>query len=489
MKTNCPHCQAHLSPVTLSASHSTACPFCEKDVSGILTQWEAAQRAEGGVLDAGFEALGKRIEPLPRNSRIQIVEATPERFVLCIPPGWRVHASDARWQFCGTLIGVLFVVMYCLMVVFDRQGLWVVKVLLLAPATLYGLAAYYGITKGVPSLYQNTTVSLDAQRLTLENRFRFRPQLFEIPITTATSCSLLPLGRARSRISSYAVLFETDSRKIVIDSILKRAEKEWLVRQFNALLPGGEKLIPQNPQAITVVPSGARNSAAESTASTTAANTGTRQAALFLQRTSESVGLDWRSLTSQELPRGTSIEVQRDTAEILEFAFPLQFGWEWLPFSLLFALGVILTTVWDPFVTLTGWLVLAPFLIRFLYLMLGTVIVRVTPDTVECCWKSCGTVLTDRLAVADITQVGLGYLTVLRRRNIMYYPSPGFARNPGDGCWLEAGRRKMKLASVSPPDVSVEVLGLIVGRLESWGAIEVAPLPLESKPAVPATPT
>lgn len=47
----------------------------------------------------------------------------------------------------------------------------------------------------------------------------------------------------------------------------------------------------------------------------------------------------------------------------------------------------------------------------------------------------------------------------------------------------------MTLASVSPPDVSVEVLGLIVGRLESWGAIEVAPLPQESKPAVPATPT
>lgn len=490
MKTNCPHCHAHVSPVTLRGNQSTSCPFCGRDVSGVLAQWEAARHAVGkDARDAGYEVLGKRIEPVPAKSRIEVVEATPERLVLFIPPASRDHADRVRWLVFQICLAAFMVVLYLLQIVFGDPELWVVKVLNLAPTTLFGLMVFYGIKSEVPRFCQSTLLSLDVDRLTLEHRYRFRNQFHELPITTATTCSLAPLGKVKGSLAGYDVLFETDARKVAIGSFLAPTEREWLVRQFNVLLPGGEIPVSRRPNRVSELGTAAMPATAASGTATTDARNLTQGTAVLLQRTSESRGIVWGSLTSQELPRGTSIEVQRDTAEILEFAFPLQFGWEWLPFSLLFALGVILTTVWDPFVTLTGWLVLAPFLIRFLYLMLGTVIVRVTPDTVECCWKSCGTVLADRMAVADITQVGLGYLTVLRRRNFMYYPSPGFARNPGDGCWLEEGRRRMTLASVSPPDVSVEVLGLIVGRLESWGAIEVAPLPQESKPAVPATPT
>jgi hypothetical protein len=455
----------------------------------VLAQWEAARYAEGkDALDAGYEVLGKRIEPVPAKSRIEVVEATPERLVLFIPPASRDHVGEVRWLVFQISLAAIMVVLYLLQVVFGDPALWVVKVLNLAPTTLFGLMVFYGIKWEVPRSCQSTLLSLDADRLTLEHRYRFRNQFHELPITTATTCSLAPMGKVKRSLAGYDVLFETDARKVAIGSFLTPTEREWLVRQFNVLLPGGEILVPRRPNKASELGTAAMPATAESGTATTDARNLTQGTAVLLQRTSESRGLVWGSLTRRDLTPGTSIEVRRDTPETLEFAFPLQNGWEWMPVSVLLSMGVILIAIWNPFVTLTGWLLISPFLIRFLYHMLGTVTVRVTRETVERCWQSCGTVLTDRMMVADITRVGQGHLTVLRRRHVMDYPFPGSVKDPGDGCWLEAGQRRMTLASVSPPDVSLEVLGLIVGRLESWGAIEVALLPQESKPADPATP-
>ncbi|MFN9953754.1 MAG: hypothetical protein ACK55I_11705, partial [bacterium] len=89
--------------------------------------------------DAGYEVLGKRIEPVPAKSRIEVVEATPERLVLFIPPASRDHVGEVRWLVFQISLAAIMVVLYLLQVVFGDPALWVVKVLNLAPTTLFGL--------------------------------------------------------------------------------------------------------------------------------------------------------------------------------------------------------------------------------------------------------------------------------------------------------------------------------------------------------------
>ena len=432
-----------------------------------------------------WQALGVPLQPLPRDSRIEIVEASPERLVLCLPPAWRFHPG--KLVSCGVGIGfVLVMFLWLVLAAFhDPMGPVFVLIVGLGGMSLPLAFLYWLVTQEIPSLLRQILISLDAERLVLQTTWLRKTHRQELRITPQSQCRLALLSSyANQRWPPYKIVFEGEGQQLSITSFLTDSEQEWLVRQFQTLLPSGGEPVPPDGSVTPPIPfsptpppaTGPEVSRSEFLARATPGQ-------VLLERTPESRGLYQKSLERNDLPGRSDIRIVQDTPELLEFVLPLQHGWEWLPVSVLTLIvgGVLLA--WHPLVTPLGLMYGLPFLLWFLYFMLGRVTVRVTREQVVCEWASCGTLLSGRLKVAELESVGVGLVVVLRRLQAIHHPLAGDPKSPGDGCWLGARKRRLELARYSEPELSLQVVGLILGRLEAWGEVGVVPEPAASDEA------
>ena len=464
MNRHCPVCEADLSEAIPRRDGAVVCPRCEHR----LVLPKPPPREER-------QALGVPLQPLPKQSRIQIVEASPERLVLCIPPAWRHHRGEVFKCARGISFVLVMFLAIGLLAFHDPMGPVFVLIVGLGIMSLPLLALYRIVTKQIPSLLRQIVISLDAERLVLHTTGLRKAHSQELRPTPQSRCGLaLASVDDKRRWPNYTVVFEGEGHQLPISAFLTDLEQEWLVRQFQTLLAGaGEWMLPSGsePRPTRLAPESSPTTPPVMTASSL--GNGAVPGLVVLERTPESRGLYQKSLEPSDLPRRSDIRIVRDTPELLEFSFPLQHGWEWLPVSVLTLIVGGVLVLWSPLVTPHGLMYGLPSLLWFLYFMLGRVTVSVSRKQVVCDWASCGTLLTGRLKVAEIESVGVGLVVVLRRLQGIHHPLGGDPKSPGDGCWLGGRNRRLELARYSDPELSLQVVGLILGRLEAWGEVQV----------------
>ena len=84
---SCPSCKANVESDLYESAGQTYCPYCGTDLSDFLQidSFKSTDEFSSEEVTAG-SAINSELNPLPRKSRVEIIQASPERLVLHIPP-------------------------------------------------------------------------------------------------------------------------------------------------------------------------------------------------------------------------------------------------------------------------------------------------------------------------------------------------------------------------------------------------------------------
>lgn len=230
----CPHCQADLDDDTFASTGSTNCPFCGEDVSKVLptatpsistpdesqpTSWTAAE-------------LG-----LPKDSRIQLMEATASREVIYIPPG----SNEARSTGCFALFWNLmllgmtgFVIVRGVQdnpimgVVFSLLFFWVIGIFLMI--------------WWINTRFTRTFLLLEESRFVIQRILFGRKSIKEVPLNTTTKVALVEAYRSNKKpvmavsVSTPNPDEQNKPTTVKFGTALLQGEKLWLVDRVTSFV-------------------------------------------------------------------------------------------------------------------------------------------------------------------------------------------------------------------------------------------------------------
>jgi hypothetical protein len=494
MKTNCPHCHAHLSPVTLQANGSTCCPFCDQDVSEVLELWNNAEATAGPTSRGEGAATADGLyRTLPAGSRLKVLEANPRRVSLLVPSGW--SSRNSRWF--GVLIllllspyGAVFW-FYKGFIAEPKQSALITvvtfPVVLLFPAFLYVVAR-----NQVPNWFRQVWITLEAGQITFRTRLFGREEVRGLPVSADTVCALTIVENTGPRIPRYEVLVRNPQQQFVINNCLSDADQEWLVRQISSWVAAnasptatpetsnrqvedpsrdkGQLSAGVSPRPLDLNPGGGVPPQE---------SPGSAPIPIRFEPMLESEGFTIPLLQAADLPASSEIRILENEPGCLRSSYPLREAATSANATLLLVViygicGFVMLFLGVGF-SLLCLLALALVVAYWLYCEFGEGTIRLTPETLECVWSSFGVRFPSRLPVESIQGFQVGNLIALRRSGTIHRPLGGVPPNPGFGCGVLRGATRFQFAPRSDVLLSFRIQGLILGRLSEWGVIQVSP--------------
>lgn len=494
MKTNCPHCHAQLSPVTLQENGSTCCPFCDQDVSEVLELWNNAEAIVGPTSRGEGAATADGLyRPLPPGSRLKVLEANPRRVSLLVPRGW--SSRNSRWF--GVLIllllspsGAVFWFYKGLVAEPKQSALITVvtfPVVLLFPAFLYVVAR-----NRVPNWFRQVWIILEPGQITFQTRLFGREELRVLPVTAETVCALTRMEKSDPRSPQYEVLVRNQQRQVLINNCLSDADQDWLVGQIsrwvvaNASLPAwpetSNRRVADPPRdrrqisaRVSPPPLGSNPGEGVPLRESPGSTTGP----IRFEPTLESEGFTIPLLQAADLPASSEIRILENEPGCFRFSYPLREAVTSTNATLLlvviygiFGFVMLFLGVWFSLLCLLASALVVAY---WLFCEFGEGTIQLTPETLECVWSSFGVRFPSRLPVGSIQGFWVGHLIALRRSGTIHRPLGGRPPNPGFGCGVLRGATRFQFAPRSDVLHSFKIQGLILARLSEWEVIQVSP--------------
>lgn len=209
---SCPHCHANLSPATLRSNESTVCPFCERDVSGVLDEWEASPGFERtSILDPESATSPGLHRPLPRGSRLEIQESTRDRISLTVPTAWSAPHNGRIKLFFLSLSSFYMILAFFYQVFILGNDQWVIVVALIPMTLLFPVITIWLGRRFVPNWFRRIQISLERETLTFTTDLWGRRTRQVLPVSSETRCDLSIIGprNQQDRNPTYEVLVQS----------------------------------------------------------------------------------------------------------------------------------------------------------------------------------------------------------------------------------------------------------------------------------------
>jgi len=447
----CPSCKADVESDLYESTGQTDCPYCGSDLSALLQINVAGSDEMGGYrTDVAPAANQIELPPLPAKSKIEIVQSSPGRLVLHIPPGGK-HAAGIG---CFTIMwnGIMGVVSATFLVgAAQAKVAWVV-IPFLSLFWLIGLGlAYWWIR----SRFMRLFILLDANQIALQRTLFGRKWINETHLNGDSSASLVE-SYSQNNVPVYRVEVSGSNRTAKFGTALSREEKNWLCDQINHFL---------------------RKDSADPS---------TDESQRFLAR-----AIPIEDLNPAELPVESPILIQEAQTDRLQFTFPICSikGGGWV--AILF--GLIFSSVWgfgtgndilshvgkhmdlfDVFVTLFLGLFflvgMLPLLFVFAFLFSKTT-VELTPEEFRCRWHSGPLGYQKIIPTQDITSIELkqpsSAETARRRRRT----KNGKSANNRPSCIVNTATSTLPITFMTELETTRQIAGLLQYQLRQMGVL------------------
>ena len=477
----CPRCHAQLDLATLQSIGEHTCPFCETDLSDLFERpsESEAEPEWGGEIAVGTGSPGMPTDrrradvpdhPLPAESRLQIVQSDGERLVLSIPPGGRGEKS--LWVFALCFMGVLaFITTVFVMILVaggaQQQGSPLVILPFLGFFWLLALGVWW---VAVRMRYSRTLLSVDRERVVLQTTLFGKTRQTELQVASTTECSLVE-SYSVNDVPGHQVQVSSQGQTLEFGTSLSPEEKDWLLDEI-------EHTIGMPPVAESPGPTDDRNAAA------TMRLRGDRGAGTLDNPSGESPLLAG-TISPREIPPTSAIKIEADVPDLLVITFPTfqtsPGGRSITALALIYLtlLNAVFFRWWRGFlfpksplfllvVIPMNWLGVFGVMAYVLKTWVRTTL-RLTRDQLECQWAIGPLRIQRTMPVESIEVVppggphvgrGAGTGRVARRQ----------ARHSVTGeCAVTCGGQRVALAPFCDPEVTQQLAGLLLWKLQSWG--------------------
>jgi hypothetical protein len=503
----CPHCQAAIDPDQIRLAGQGACPFCGAELLSLCPEAAATASADGD--ETWADSPSRTLPPLPESSRISIVESTDDRLVIYIPGGGR-HAA-ALGFFVLLWNGLLCI--FTAVAVFGGlrdQGNNAPPML----GLIAFLGAFWAIGLGLAYFwlklkYERTFLLLERHRLVIQKVLFNRKRVTETTLMPDSRAELVesyqqndnPVYRIEVRGQTGAAKFGTS---------LGDKEKDWLVDRINEFLNVVKLPVVSAAGRAGNIPAGQRHDASGAAAvvpnscpkcgaaligsaingTLTCSHCGAVARTEILVRGQVVEDARYQQLAPADLPWGTRIEIDEDSAETLEFHFPAvgKESLRWLvplvavPFGLAWCGGVVLFMVaaWNmragagnrafallglPFLA-AG---LIPLAIGWMAFR-GRTTIRLTRELLSCRWHAANFGKTWSIPAQAIDAIRVEtFLTVGQNPRVRRATNSPLRTDHGTSCVVHAGGRKLMLTFLQEESLPWQIASLLRTRLQILG--------------------
>ena len=229
----CPRCRAQLDVETLAQSQATTCPFCEADVSAILSNWQPAE-TEGLGDTPSTGDWGELLRPLPKGSRMRVVQSGRDQLVVFIPPGG--SGAESLWwsalSFAGVLVFITMLFLLTLAAPAQRfQGIFFAYLVPLLVLGLFWLIALGLGWMAVRLKFAQTLLAVDPQQVVLKTILFGRSRQQELSLANGAECGLR-VAYSVNDVPVYAVQVRHEEDAVRFGTNLSQEDKEWLVDEI-----------------------------------------------------------------------------------------------------------------------------------------------------------------------------------------------------------------------------------------------------------------
>lgn len=221
----CPACHADLEGSAALQSGATACPFCGADLSGLDLPAPLDDSARP-------RPLPRTSSPLPDKSLIQVVESTPQRLVLHVPPG----GSSTAGIGCFALFWNGFMCLFTPPWLFGlgkgggEPWYFIIPFLGLFWAIGLGMAYFWVRMKKL-----RTYLLVEPERVVMQQDLFGRKSTQETRLIEGSRASQVEAYSVNDR-PVYAVVVQGPDRALKFGTQLSQPEKDWLVEAINGFL-------------------------------------------------------------------------------------------------------------------------------------------------------------------------------------------------------------------------------------------------------------
>lgn len=469
----CPRCRAQLDLETLAQSQATTCPFCEGDVSALLSGWQPdiPERYEPRVIPSAEDA-GHLLRPLPTGSRLQVVQSGQDQLVIFIASGG--SGGTSLWWFSlfftTILVFITAVFLFALAAPGQRvQGNPFVAYLVLGLFWLIALGLGW---MAVRLKFSQTLLAVDPQRVVLKTILFGRTRQQELSLETGAECGLREAYSVND-VPVYAIEVGNGEDAVRFGTNLEPEDKEWLLDEIQHRLGSSGRA------------SGPGTVRAELAGDVVSGLHLTPEPARFRQiERSEDVA----PLLPSQLPPETPIRLLEETPQCLSFRFPAmpnRLMRVVIPLVTLGFMGVWMTLVggiagpmwqagqWGIPGQIMGMAMLAFGLIPMgmaLVVAFGRITVRLTREELWC-RASLGPF--GRQRAIPVSEIEVMYLTrdvsIQPRQLLQEHPRPNRLKGTSGAIVVAAVDQSLVVASTAESSFSRQVAGLLRHRIESWG--------------------
>ena len=241
---SCPGCHATLDEDTLARLESPECPFCGQELpQAMLAASERFRPAEVSASPKASDTDASTIAAtLPPKSRIQVVEASPDRLLLYIPAGGSRQTRGLGF-FALFWNGFMAVFTSIWAVVGGKDVPWFFLVPFLGLFWLIGLVM---LGFWIRMRFSRFFVLVEPTRFSLQ-RVLFNRKTTKTAELGPESRAELVESYRENNVPVYAVAVTGTPRTIKFGVGLTPAEKDWLVEQINRMLgrETGTSLCPE----------------------------------------------------------------------------------------------------------------------------------------------------------------------------------------------------------------------------------------------------
>ncbi len=433
----CPTCRADLEDDLVASTGSAVCPFCGADVSAMYAETPGTD-AEWS-LDSSTTAdnrIGALDERPPRDSKIEVVESSSERFVVVVPPGGKSAAGIGCFAVAWNGFMTVFTSFLVAATVGGQDDVPVFAYLLVGLFWIIGLGFAYA---WVRASYMKTFLLLERDRLAVQ-RVLFGTKWVRKTKLTAESRARLESSYSENDNPVYHVQVDGDGRSESFGLRLGDDEKEWFVRRINGFLHGPEEAVVH----------------------------GGRQALRRVEKQEITHGVE--PLAPFSLPTGSVVRIDDRFVDGLRFSLPLLHGGMFSGCS--WGCGGV-GLVWVTFCSLVAFVAadwpsrLVPvfmafpgtlFLLASLAFRWGRIQVTVDGEALRARWHSGPVGWSKSLPVESIRAVGLG--------EVMVTKSNGRTTNSVVGCLVKTENESLPLTVNHGEEIAREVAGLVRYELE-----------------------
>jgi hypothetical protein len=482
----CPLCHAAIDPDLLTTVGQVDCPFCAADLSSLCSPADATDSKNAEEIWVDDPDQTRRLPPIPKDSKIKVIESHADRLVLYIPGG----GMHARGIGC---FAVLWNGFMCLFTVPALAGLLRDEAGNAPP--FWGIAAFLGVFWAVglgmacfwlKMTYGRTFVLLERQRLVVQYVLFSRKRVQETLLLPDSRAELVE-SYQQNDTPVYRIEIRGKDKTGKFGTALSPAEKDWIVDRINEFLNvvSVPVVAAAAPYAgpVAIVPNSCPKCGAPLTGSAidgmlNCMHCGAVARAEILVRNKTLEDARYVQLEPADLPAGSRVQIDENSVDALEFHYAAV-GTEsgrWLipivavPCSLA-AFGC------GGFASLIGWVF--PLLLVAVGLVLlaiggmafwGQTTVRLKRDTLECRWHVANLGKTLTVSTREIDTIRVEKWDISQQNPRVRGAAQSSAPvSKALSCLVHAGSRRILLSLLQEETLLWQVASLLRTRLQKMG--------------------